>query len=279
MHNFLPSNNLNELTHEAADNTESYPGFGKVEMSYGLPKTGEFRDDMLAMRQDFVVNFMKWLPEDHREGDDQYDHDPETMHIGIRDYTDDELIAGVRLSRPNSLPHTMSLAMLNNEALQTVSEQTIDGQPALAVFHDLSQRGLLRDMTRLVPNRMKPKNLIAPSMMELFGYAAGIVRSEMQNHDNGSLDEVKWIFATTEDIKFALEYNGVMFHTLVGADFHEDSQGNGLSLEQRKPQKKKKSYFCYVDQEAAIAHIAAHPETLGYALKPLHDGLRKANAL
>lgn len=245
---------------------ETVRGQGRVEVSVGLENKTLF-DDTLAFREDFVTDIMHWFERPHNDKD-RYDDNLTTLHLGSYDHEDGELIASLRLTPVGSLSESLTLSMLNENNARKLGSEMIGDVTVLDYLYDLSQNGTLEDLTRLASRMPKTKEDVihtVGAMMELFGVAAGSVRNRVGME---KAQEVRWLFATTESMCNELARMGVQMHVILAGDFDDE-----------KTEVEEKSYLCLVDQEQAIGHIFANPDTLASSLSNLTNGLRKANAL
>ncbi len=241
-------------------------GQGRVEYSYGLSNPVLFWDAM-KLREHFVTDVVGWF-EKPRNDWDQYDDNSNTLHLGIYNHDNSDLAVSLRLTPVGSLHDSLSLSMPSERGMRQLATSSVDGRPTLHYLQDLAENGVLEDLTRLanpMPTNGEEARRTVASMMELFGFAAGTVRNKV---DAEKVQDVRWLFATTEDMYRALGGLGVQMKLLLADDFNDG-----------EAETKGKSYLCLVEQENAIRHIYDNSDTLSFPLQHLTVGLHKANAL
>ncbi len=239
---------------------------GEGFVSYSIGRSDPLlHNDLLELREKFVTDMMHWFEKPHNDWD-RYDDNSATLHIGLRDETDSHLVTGLRLTPIQSVKESLSFSMLNPQMVEYAEMQTTeDGRNMIDTLNETGQRGNLRDLTRLVnvePTDEASTKHVVGSMMETFGVAAGLTRKQT---DPNQLDDIKWLFTTTELMWYSLNRMGVQLTTLTYGEVNEGDAS--------------KSYLCIVDQEKAIQFLYDRPDEYHFTLKHLDDGLRKANAL
>ncbi len=157
---------------------------------------GHASEDVVALRQRFVVDEKKWLPETHKEGHDEYDDNLATLHLG-RENADGQTIASMRLTRINNYEHSMSIIMLRgNEAM---AQQALTQAQR---FYESADDGNLWDLTRLVDTlewcSPEEREEVVKAMLELLG--AGLTVTRTPEHPAPI-----WIFTLESQLKDFLD--------------------------------------------------------------------------
>lgn len=240
---------------------ETGVGIGRVEAFYGNTNQA-LLDELLPIRENFVIDKMHWRDFDHKEGD-PYDFTPDTLQLALRVGQNGEakILSSLRLTKVPRFDAALSLGMvkqqetMHDEALVAAEAYNLDATAA---------RGNLYDLTRLVSNIDETDDIsqVLGSFMELFGVAAGTLRNMAPTKFDQ--EDIKWIFVVTDTIKGVLEAQGVEMTRLTDGYVSEKDEKLGW-----------KSHFYYVSQESAIRIVAAHKESLPNSYPHLLNGLAK----
>lgn len=240
---------------------ETGVGIGRVEGFYGNTDQA-LLDELLPIRENFVIDRMHWREFGHKEGD-PYDLTPDTLQLALRVGQNGEakILSSLRLTKVPSFNAALSLSMvkqqnaMHDEALTAAEAYGLDATAA---------RGNLYDLTRLVSNIDQTDDIgkVLGSFMELFGAAAGTLR----NNTPAKFDQedIKWMFVVTDTIKSVLEAQGVEMTRLTDGYVSEKDE-----------QRSWKSHFYYVSQESAIRAVTANQATLPNSYPHLVNGLAK----
>lgn len=237
---------------------------GESSVSYSLGRSNPlFHRQMLSLREYFVCDVVGWFEPPHDDWD-VYDDRDDTLHVGCHQHPSGRLITGFRLTPVPSLSESLSLSMLSAALRRQLWASRLEGRPAKQHLDALARAGALHDLTRLVsvtPTTRDELLATVGSMMRLFGFAAASIRSRIPASQIG---DVRWIFATTEEMWTQLVRLGVQMQVLVAGDFDDSDKST--------------SYLCLVEQENAIRHIYDHPSKHAFSLTHLELGLSDADA-
>jgi hypothetical protein len=194
---------------------------------------------LLELRQWFIVDKMKWLPDTHVEGHDEYDENLGTLHFE-RHNKEGGVIAGMRLTNlgPGGYGHSMSVGMLRQNPAMYNRALEQEGK-----FSEAAGRGDLWDLTRLV-NALDlvadgEKLEVLEATLELFGAGLAITKEHGSSHPI-------WVFTITPDIKWFLNKSHIKVDVLAEGRLNVDDEADTL--------------FCSIDPVEAMEMLTQEPE-------------------
>lgn len=198
----------------------------------------EITTGFMKARLGFVRDVMHWVPQSTLSDADPYDADPNTTYLvktADQDGSGDRsFVAGMRLTKVNSVEESMTWNMLRNRP-DIQEEISAKHGEAIKSLDAIAENEALWDLTRLVSQvdgSVSPRECAA-GVQEVFG--AGVTMST-QNSEN-----TKWLFLTTASFKRFLDVSGVVSEELYSGVI---TQGD-----------KEESVMCLVDPAAAYEQL------------------------
>lgn len=242
---------------DSAASPEGLVGEGRIDVSVGLSNR-LLHSDLLALRAPFVKR-MGWCA-DRVDGIDRYDALPSTLHLASREYADNTIAAGLRLSPVETLGASLSWSILSPEMQRAARVELSAGNDDASPLLDESSK--IWDLTRLVTvldRDARPSHVVG-AMLELFAMGAGLIHAWTPARERRN---VRWVCVTTGPLRDCLRGFGIPLTTL--------AQGR------INPSDTSDSYFCALDPGAAIRHVGANQRHLAYTHQHLDFGLRNAD--
>lgn len=244
-------------TTDSAGSPSGLVGEGRVDVSVGLSNR-LLHSELLALRAPFVKK-MGWCA-DQVDSTDRYDALDSTLHLASREYGDNTIVAGLRLTPVENLSTSLSWSILNSEMQQAAQAELSASNDDSAPLLDESSR--IWDLTRLVTvldRDARPSHVVG-AMLELFAMGAGLIHAWTPARERRN---IRWVCVTTGPLRDCLRGFGIPLTTL--------AQGR------LNPSDISDSYFCALDPGAAVRHVCENRRHLAYTHRHLDIGLRIAD--